>query len=82
MVEVKRRDGKSDEARIAARLKPSNVPAGVTNAYAQHGTGPTRTVTTTHRAGGQGHHEQGRSRSLTEMPIIPTGGGSILGQKE
>jgi hypothetical protein len=78
MPEVKYRDGKSESQRIAERLRPSNSPAAV-HTYAEHGTGPTRTISTVHRAGHQAlHHE---SRSVTDLPVIPIGGGTILGQK-
>jgi hypothetical protein len=71
MVEVHfRPDGKPEEQRIADRLKPSSSPNAV-HTYAEHGTGPTRTVTSTHRAGHEAKH--GESRSVTEPPIVPTG---------
>jgi hypothetical protein len=56
MVEMKKSDLKSDEQRIANRLKPSN-DLETANAHSVHGTGPTRTHTTIHRSGHQ--HQYG-----------------------
>ena len=47
--------GPGPEARIAARLRPSNEKSTAEH-HASHGTGPTRTVTTIHCAGSQSSH--------------------------
>jgi hypothetical protein len=78
MTETHFRDGKSEAQRIADRLKPSNSPNAVMTKV-QTGTGPTRVIHTTYHAGHQGRHQQGKS--VTDLPVVPTGGGSILGQK-
>jgi hypothetical protein len=78
MTETKYR-GKSEAQRIADRLKASNSPDAV-HTYAEHGTGPTRTISTVHRAGHQALHDH-HGKSVTDLPIVPTGGGTILGQK-
>jgi hypothetical protein len=54
MAEVKP-SGKSNEQRIADRLKGSNDTSTADTAVT-HGTGPTRTVTTVHRSGHQHQH--------------------------
>jgi hypothetical protein len=56
MTEV-RQGPKSDAERIADRLKGSN-DTSTADTVAQHGTGPTRTVTTVHRSGHQHQHGQ------------------------
>ena len=47
--------GKSNEQRIADRLKGSN-DTSTANTSVTHGTGPTRTVTTVHHSGYQHRH--------------------------
>jgi hypothetical protein len=66
MVEV-RRTGPSDAERIAKRLRPSNEMATATTHVVQ-GSGPTRTHHTVHHGSTQKFHEDGRSKSLTDMP--------------
>jgi hypothetical protein len=68
--------GKSEAQRIADRLKPSNSPDAV-DTYAEHGTGPTRTVTSVHRAGHEALHHESHSR--TELPIVRTGSTLLAG---
>jgi hypothetical protein len=46
--------GKSNEQRIADRLKGSN-DASSANSVVQHGTGPTRTITSIHHSRNQQH---------------------------
>ena len=52
MVEMKKSDLRSNEQRIADRLKPSN-DMGTANAHSVQGSGPTRVHTTIHRGGNQ-----------------------------
>jgi hypothetical protein len=47
--------GKSNEQRIADRLKGSN-DTGTANTLAKHGDGPTRTITSIHHSGHQHQH--------------------------
>jgi hypothetical protein len=69
MVEIRfRPDGKSQEARIRDRLKPSNEMATATTHTVQ-GTSAQRVHTTIHHGSTQKQHEDGRSKSLTDMPI-------------
>jgi len=79
MVVVHKRDGLSDEARIRRRLNPSNDQQ-TADTHTTIGTGPTRVSHSVHRSGQNLQHDNPKSKSLTEMPIIPTGGGKILGQ--
>ena len=80
MPEIKLRPGSRPEAqRVTDRLRPSGG-AGVVNVSTQQGHGPRRVISSHHHAGGQGHHEKGRSQSISEMPIVATGG-RILGQR-
>jgi hypothetical protein len=55
MVEMKKSDLRSNEQRIADRLKPSN-DLGTADAHSVHGTGPTRTHMTIHHSGHQNQH--------------------------
>jgi hypothetical protein len=80
MVEVKYRDGRSDTQRVTDRLRPSNPGVAVANVQTQQGHGPRRVISTHHRAGGQGYHEAHGSQSISDMPIVATGG-RILGQR-
>jgi ketopantoate reductase len=68
MVEIRKRDGMSDEARITKRLRPSNEMQSATT-HVQQGSGPTRVHHTVHHGSTQKQHEDGRSKSLTDMPI-------------
>jgi hypothetical protein len=72
MVEMKKSDLRSDEQRIADRLKPSN-DMGTANAHSVQGSGPTRTHTTVHRTG---HQSQGPGHGPVDH-----GEGSIIGTK-
>jgi hypothetical protein len=78
MVEI-RQTGKSNEERIRDRLKPSNEMATATT-HVQQGSGPTRTHHTIHHGSTQKYHQDGRSKSLTDMPVQPGAGAPILGQ--
>jgi hypothetical protein len=78
MVEI-RQTGKSNEERIRDRLKPSNEMATATT-HVQQGSGPTRTHHTIHHGSTQKFHDDGRSKSLTDMPVQPGAGAPILGQ--
>jgi hypothetical protein len=66
MVEI-RRTGPSDAERITKRLKPSNEMASATT-HTQQGTGAQRVHTTIHHGSTQKYHDDGRSKSLTDMP--------------
>jgi hypothetical protein len=80
MVEVRLRPGSRPEgARVTDRLKPSGG-AGVVNVSTQQGHGPRRVISSHHHAGGQGHHTDHGSQSISDMPIVATGG-RILGQR-
>ena len=81
MVEVKRRDGMSDEARIRRRLNPSNEMATATT-HVQQGSGPTRTHHTVHHGSSQKYHTDHGSKSLTDIPVAPGAGAPILGEKK
>jgi hypothetical protein len=63
MVEVHKRDGLSDEARLAKRLRPSNDQA-TADTFVTHGSSPTRTHTSIHRSGQNPQHDNPRSRSV------------------
>ncbi len=78
MVEI-RRTGKPDAERIADRLKPSNEMHTATT-HVQTGHGAQRVHTTIHHGSTQKFHDDGRSKSLTDMPIQPGAGAPILGQ--
>lgn len=52
MTEHQLKHPKSQDQRIADRLKPSNDMA-TANVHSVHGTGPTRTHTTVHHSGNQ-----------------------------
>ena len=88
MVEVHKRDGMSDEARINRRLRPSNDDQ-TADSHTVNGTGPTRVHTTVHRSGTNLHHENPRSRSILRgiEPDVgdnirpPVAGGPIMGRK-
>jgi hypothetical protein len=81
MVEVRLRPGsRSPSQRVEDRLRPSNPGAGVANVRTQQGHGPRRVISTHNHAGGQGYHEAHGSKSLSDMPIVATGG-RILGQR-
>ena len=80
MVEVRfRPDGKSQEQRIRDRLLPSNDVRSATTHTVQ-GTSAQRVSTTIHHGSTQKYHDDGRSRSLTDMPIQPGAGAPIIGQ--
>jgi hypothetical protein len=81
MVEVRRRDGRSDAQRIADRLKPSNEMATATT-HVQQGSGPTRTHHTIHHGSTQKYHDDGRSKSLTDLSVMPGAGAPIMGEKK
>jgi hypothetical protein len=72
MVEMKKSNLKSDEQRIADRLKPSN-DLGTANVHSIQGTGPNRVHTTIHRGGNQA---QGEGHGP-----VNHGEGSIIGTK-
>jgi hypothetical protein len=78
MVEI-RQTGKSMEQRIHDKLKPSNHMASATTHTVQ-GTSAQRVSTTIHHGSTQKFHDEGRSKSLTDMPIQPGAGAPILGQ--
>jgi hypothetical protein len=81
MVEVRYRGDKGSPAqRVADRLKPSNPGVAVANVRTQFGHGPRRVISTHHHSGGQGRHEAHGSQSLSDLPIVQTGG-RILGQR-
>jgi hypothetical protein len=80
MVEVKR-TGPSDAERITRRLKPSNEMASATT-HTQQGTGAQRVHTTIHHGSTQKYHDDGRSKSLTDMPVMPGAGAPIMGEKK
>ena len=67
MPTVHKRDNLSEEARIAKRLRPSNDEQTASTHVVQ-GSGPTRTHHTIHHGSSQKLHEDGRSKSLTDMP--------------
>jgi hypothetical protein len=68
MVEVRfRPDGKSQEARIRDRLKPSNEMA-TASTHTVQGSSAQRVHTTIHQGSTQKYHDDGRSKSLTDMP--------------
>jgi hypothetical protein len=81
MVEVHKRDGMSDEARITKRLRPSNEMATATT-HVQQGSGPTRTHHTIHHGSTQKYHTDQGSKSLTDMPVMPGAGAPIMGEKK
>jgi hypothetical protein len=81
MVEIRRTTGKSDEQRIADRLKPSNEMASATT-HVQQGTGPTRTHHTVHHGSSQKLHTDHSSKSLTDIPVMPGAGAPIVGEKK
>jgi hypothetical protein len=66
MVEIKR-TGPSDAERITKRLRPSNEMATATTHVVQGNT-PQRVSTTIHHGSTQKQHEDGRSKSLTDLP--------------
>jgi hypothetical protein len=72
MVEMKKADLKSDEQRIAHRLKPSN-DLGTADVHSVQGSGPTRVHTTIHRGG---HQAQGPGHGP-----VNHGEGDITGKK-
>jgi hypothetical protein len=90
MVEVRKRDGLSDEARLAKRLRPSNDQQ-TADTFVTHGSSPTRTHTTVHRSGQNLRHDNPHSRSIlrkdadADMADIvnrrPTAGPPIMGRK-
>jgi hypothetical protein len=85
MVEVRYKDGRSASQRVTDRLNPSNTrtpraSTGVVNVRTQQGHGPRRVVSTHHHSGAQGHHTDQGSQSISDMPIVATGG-RILGQR-
>jgi hypothetical protein len=80
MAEI-RQTGKSNEERIRDRLKPSNEMATATT-HVQQGSGPTRTHHTIHHGSTQKFHQDGSSKSLTDMPVMPGAGAPIMGQKK
>jgi hypothetical protein len=80
MVEVRYKDGRSASQRVTDRLRPSNPGVAVANVRSQQGHGPRRVISTHHHSGGQGFHEAHGSQSLSDMPIVATGG-RILGQR-
>jgi hypothetical protein len=63
MVEIHKRDGMSDEARLAKRLRPSNDQQ-TADTFVTHGSSPTRTHTSIHRSGTNLHHDNPHSRSI------------------
>jgi hypothetical protein len=63
MVEVRKRDNLSDEARLRRRLLPSN-DLQTADVHVQHGNSPTRTHTTVHRSGQNLQHDNPKSRSI------------------
>jgi hypothetical protein len=68
MVEV-RRTGPSDAERIAKRLRPSNEMQSATTHVVQGSKDhPLRTHHTIHHGSTQKYHDDGRSKSLTDMP--------------
>jgi hypothetical protein len=80
MPEIKLRPGsKSQAERITHRLSPSNEMASA-HTHTIQGTSPQRVSTTIHHGSSQKYHDDGRSKSLTDMPIQPGAGAPILGQ--
>jgi hypothetical protein len=81
MVEIRRRDGMSDEARIAKRLRPSN-DLQTADTHVQLGSSPTRTHHTVHRSGQNLRHDNPHSKSimsdLGDNVKVPTAGAPIL----
>jgi hypothetical protein len=63
MPTVHKRDGMSDEARIAKRLRPSNDEQ-TADTHTTMGTGPTRVHHTIHRSGQNLVHDNPHSRSV------------------
>jgi hypothetical protein len=79
MVEVLKRDGLSDEARIAKRLRPSNDQR-TADSMTTMGTGPTRVSHTVHRSGQNLQHDNPSSRSILRGE--PDAGPPIMGNRK
>jgi hypothetical protein len=77
MVEV-RRTGPPDAQRIAHRLLPSNEME-TASTHTTQGSSAQRVSTTIHHGSSQKYHEDNRSRSLTDMPVRPTGSSFLSG---
>jgi hypothetical protein len=81
MVEVRRRDGRSDAERIAHRLKPSNEME-TASTHTTQGTGAQRVHTTIHHGSSQKYHTDQGSKSLIDMPVMPGAGAPITGEQK